>query len=98
MRVGKRIVVLLVGGAGNCCGRPKCLGSCMGRQLNAIWLKLRILGLIMKRKNLFMYVKMKISANVCLCALFVAVPYCLEEISEKESYRNVDGGMEGDWM
>ena len=38
-----------------------------------------------------MCVKMKINANVCLCALFVAVPYCLEEISEKESYRNVDG-------
>ena len=94
MRVGRRIVVLLVGGVGNCCGRPKCLGSCMGRRLNTIWLKLRILGLIMKRKNLFMCVKMKINANnICLCALFVGVPYFLEEKSKKmsqESYRNVD--------
>ena len=80
------MVVLLVGGVGNCCGRPKCLGSCMGRKLNAIWIKLRILRLIMKRRNLFMCAKMKINANnVCLCALFVGVTYFLEEKLKKIS-------------
>ena len=75
-----------MGGVGNCCGRPKCLGSCMGRKLNAIWRKLRITSLIMKRKNLFMCVKMKIYAtNVCLSALFVGVSYCREEKSKKMS-------------
>ena len=84
------MVVLLVGGVGNCCGRPKCLGSCMGRRLNTIWLKLRILGLIMKRKNLFMCVKMKISTNVCACSLFVGVPYCFEEKLKKNVFKNLN--------
>ena len=82
------MVVLLVGGVGNWCGRPKCLGFCMGWRLNTIWLKLRILGLIMKRKNLCMCIKMKINAsNVYLCVLFVEVPYCPEEKSTKMSLR-----------
>ena len=29
VRVGRSMVVLLVGGVGKCCGRPKCLGTCM---------------------------------------------------------------------
>ena len=75
-----------MGRVGNCCGRPKWLGSCMGQKLNAIWRKLRITSLIMKSKNLFMYVKMKIYAKkVCLSALFVGVPHCLEEKSKKMS-------------
>ena len=75
-----------MGGVGNCCGRPKCLGSRMGRKLNAIWRKPRITSLIMKRKNLLMCVKMKIYAtNVCLSAFFVGVSYCHEEKSKKMS-------------
>ena len=75
-----------MGRVGNCCGRPKWLGSCMGQKLNAIWRKLRITSLIMKRKNLLMCVKMKIyTNNVCLSALFVGVPHCLEEKSKKMS-------------
>ena len=83
------MVVLLVGGVGNYCGKPKCLGSCMGWRLNRIWLKLRILGLIMKRKNLFMCVKMKISTNVSMCSSFVGVPYCLEEKLKKNVFKNL---------
>ena len=86
MRAGRRMVVFLVGGVGNCCGRPKFLGSCMGRKLNVIWLKLRIIGLIMERKSLLIFVKMKINANnVSLCALSVGVPCYLEEKSKKMS-------------
>ena len=76
VRVSRRMVVLLVGGMGNCCGRPMWLGSCIVRKLNMIWLKPRILGLIMKTKNLFMSIKMKINANNVI--MFVCVP-CLSE-------------------
>ena len=86
VRVGRRMVIFLVGGVGSCCGRPKCLRSCIGRKLNVIWLKLRIVGLIMERKSLFIFVKMKINANnVSLCALSVGVPCYLEEKSIKMS-------------
>ena len=37
---------------GSCCGRPKCLESGMGRRLNDE-AKLIVLGLIIKRRNLF---------------------------------------------
>ena len=55
-----------------------------------IWLKLRMLELILKRKNLFMYINMKINANsVYLCALFVIVPFCLDEKSKKNVFKNL---------
>ena len=66
---GGGVVAELVGGVGNCCGRPTCLGSYMGRRLNTIWLKLRILQLIIKRKNLFMCVKIKFICHVCWSAI-----------------------------
>ena len=74
MRVGKRMVVLLVGGVGKCCGTPKCLRAYMGRRLNLTLLKLRILRLIMSRKNLlelniqkyFLCVRMN-----CLCVVYI---------------------------
>ena len=58
----------------------------LAKTQNRIWRKLRIASLKMKRKNLLMYVKMKIyTNNVCLSALFVGVPHCLEEKSKKTS-------------
>ena len=79
----------IVGGlGGQLFWEAQVLGSCMGWKLNTIWLKLRILGLIMKMKNFLMYVKMKINANnAYLCALFVGAPYCDEEKSKKMSLR-----------
>ena len=55
------------------------LGVSYGAKAECDLAKLRILG-----KNLFTCVKMQINANnVCLCALFIGVPYCLEEKSKK---------------
>ena len=34
VRMGRRMAVLLVGGVGKGCGRPKSLRTCMGRRLN----------------------------------------------------------------
>ena len=51
VRMGKRMVVLLVGKVGKCCGRPKCLRTWMGRRLNPTCLKARIQKLTMKGKN-----------------------------------------------
>ena len=34
VKVGRRMVVLLVGGVGKCCGRPKFFGTCMKRRVN----------------------------------------------------------------
>ena len=34
VKVGRKMVELLVGGVGKGCGRPKCLRPCMGRRLN----------------------------------------------------------------
>ena len=60
------------------------LGFSYGAKAECDLAKLRILGLMIKRKNLFTCVKMQINANnVCLCALFIRVPYCLEEKSKK---------------
>ena len=50
-------------------GRPTWQGSYMGRRLNTIWLKLRILGLVIKRKNLSMCVKIKFVCFVCWSAI-----------------------------
>ena len=52
MRMWRSMVVLLVSVVGKCCGRLKCLRTCMGWRLNLTWLKLRIPRLIMNRKNL----------------------------------------------
>ena len=63
VKLERRIVVLLVGGVGKGCGRPKCLKNCMGRRLNLTWLKFRILRLIMNRKNLL---QLNIQTSSCL--------------------------------
>ena len=58
VRLGRRMVVLLVGGVGKCC-----FGTCMKQRLNPTSLKLKILTLIMNRKNLFLHVKIKTNAK-----------------------------------
>ena len=34
MKIGRKMVVLLVGGVGKYCGRPKCIRTCVGQRLN----------------------------------------------------------------
>ena len=63
MRIGRRMVVLLVSGMGKGCGSPKCLRTYMGQILNPTWLKVRILGLIMNRKNLL---QLNIQTSSCV--------------------------------
>ena len=63
MRVRRRMIALLIGGVGKCSGRPKCLRTSMGPRLNPIWLKLRILMLIMNRKNLL---ELNIQTSSCV--------------------------------
>ena len=41
------------------------MGSYMGQRFNTIWLKLRILGLTVKKKNLAMCVKIRFVCLVC---------------------------------
>ena len=97
--MGRRMVVLLVGGVGMCCGKLKCLSIYMGKRLNLTWLKLTILRLIMNRKNLL---RLFIQTSSCVyerkpmlgrdkmifaCAVFIYMPHCFEKTKEKTSLR-----------
>ena len=88
MRMGRRIVALLVGGAGNCCRKPKWLGSC-NRVKTEYDLAKTQNSWVNNEKEEFVYAcKNEINtSNVCLCALFVGVPYCLEEKAKKMPLR-----------
>ena len=82
------MVMLLVVGVDKCCGMLKGLRICIGQRLNLIWLKLRILRLIMNTKTccnctyklVFVSTNFVVKTNAgSVCTVFSYMQYCLKK-------------------